>query len=143
VQGGSLRIVRVSGTSGIGKTTLIDRFLGLLRLRNERVVTLLGRCYEFESVPYQGLDALVDDLSRYLERLSDPEVEALLTRDAFLLTKLFPVLGRIRAIAQSPVRPSQFGDAQEARLHGFRAFRELLARVSDRLPLVVWIDDLQ
>jgi hypothetical protein len=104
---------------------------------------LKGRCYEFESVPYKGLDALIDELATYLQRLADSAVDALLPRDASLLPVLFPVLGRVKAIGKAPVRSAIVPDAQELRQKTFAALRELLARLSDRHSLVIWIDDLQ
>ncbi|MGH9143714.1 MAG: protein kinase domain-containing protein, partial [Vicinamibacterales bacterium] len=142
-QEGRLNVVLVHGPSGIGKTALVKRFLSVLAHRQANVIVLKGRCYEFESVPYKGLDALVDECSRYLQRLSESRVEALLPRDAFLLPKLFPVLARVGAIAAAPARSAVVPDVQELRQRTFRALRELLARLSDRQPLVIWIDDLQ
>jgi serine/threonine protein kinase len=142
-QEGRLNVVLVHGPSGIGKTALIRRFLADLPHRQANLIVLKGRCYEFESVPYKGLDALVDECSRYLQRLPVSRVEALLPRDAFLLSKLFPVLARVSAIAAAPARLDVVPDVQELRQRTFQALRELLARVSDRQPLVIWIDDLQ
>ena len=141
-QEGRLNVVLVHGPSGIGKTALIGRFLADLT-RRAHLVVLKGRCHEFESVPYKGLDALVDECSRYLQRLPPARVEALLPRDAFLLPKLFPVLSQVSAIATAPARSDVVLDVQELRLRTFQALRELLARMSDRQPLVIWIDDLQ
>src|SRR5262249_20150874 len=66
--------VYVHGTSGIGKSALVRRFLE--DLRSEDVVVLAGRCYERESMPYKALDSLVDALSRYLKRLTAEQAEA-------------------------------------------------------------------
>jgi hypothetical protein len=140
---GRLNVVLVHGPSGIGKTALVRRFLADLAQRQANAVVLKGRCYEFESVPYKGLDVLVDECSRYLQRLPASRVEALLPRDAFLLPKLFPVLARVGAIATAPARSAAVPDVQELRQRTFRALRELLARLSDRQPVVIWIDDLQ
>ncbi len=142
-QEGRFNVLLMHGRSGIGKTALVSRFLGLLAERHSNLIVLKGRCYEFESVPYKGLDALVDELSRYMQRLPEGRVEALLPRDALLLPKLFPVLGRVKAIAKAPARSAVVPDAQELRQRTFAALRELLARLSDRKPLVIWIDDLQ
>ena len=140
---GNMCVVVVEGRSGIGKTALVKRFLTVLAHTHADVITLKGRCYEFESVPYKGLDALLDELSQYLQRLPSSKVEALLPRDAFLLPKLFPVLGRVSAISSAPVRSALVPDAQELRQRTFMALRELLARLADRQPVVIWIDDLQ
>jgi serine/threonine protein kinase/tetratricopeptide (TPR) repeat protein len=140
---GRINIVLIEGKSGIGKTTLVRHFLSSLRNDHPNLLALIGRCYEFESVPYKGLDALIDELSQHLQRLPDTKVEALLPRDVFLLPKLFPVLGRVKAIGSAPVLSAMVPDAQELRQRTFAALRELFARLADRKPVVIWIDDLQ
>src|SRR5581483_3008808 len=112
-------------------------------------VVFFGRCYERESVPYKAIDDVVDALSRYLGLLEPEEIEALLPPDAPLLGQVFPVLRRL-------TRPAHAGDAPEPkaanappldptdlRARTFNVFRELLARLAARRPLVLVIDDLQ
>jgi serine/threonine protein kinase/tetratricopeptide (TPR) repeat protein len=140
---GRAETVFVHGGSGMGKSSLVRRFLDLLRERESDLVILEGRCYERESVPYKAVDSVVDALSRYLRKLPRPHAEALLPRDVASLTRLFPILRRVEAIAESRHRPIPTTNAQEVRRRGFAAFRELLARLTDRYAVVLVIDDLQ
>jgi eukaryotic-like serine/threonine-protein kinase len=140
LDGGRPVVVMLEGESGIGKSSLMAHFLDELQARSSTVV-LRGRCYERETMPFKAFDAVVDDLSRYLRRLRAEEAAALTPREAWALTRLFPVLGRIRSFAVSPGREG--AEPQELRRRGFVAFGELLGRLRDRFPLVLHIDDLQ
>jgi hypothetical protein len=137
---GGRAVVLTRGPSGIGKSALLRCFLEELRRRKPEPMILAGRCFELESVPYKALDAIVDELARQLKRLPAIEAAALLPRDAKALTTLFPVLRQVPAFAQPAARRD---DVTEARARGLAALRELFARLSDRRPVVVCVDDLQ
>ena len=96
--------VAVCGPSGIGKSALVRRFLGEL-VRRDEVVVLAGRCYENESVPYKALDGVVDDLSRYLGSIPLEHALGLLPPDVSALTRVFPVLLQVDAVAGACRRP--------------------------------------
>jgi len=142
--GGGPVLVLIEGESGVGKSVLWRQFTDQLQAESERVVVLAGRCYEREAVPYKAFDGVVDALSRFMARLPRVEASGLLPLKASLLAQVFPVLRRVEVIAQAPL-PRDAGrmDPQEQRMRVFAALRELLARLAERRPLVLVIDDLQ
>jgi tetratricopeptide (TPR) repeat protein len=135
-------MVLLHGGSGVGKTAIMRRFLEDLT-DTEGAVVLRGRCYERESVPYKGLDSLVDALTAYLVRLPAPEVESLLPPGITSLARLFPVLCRVKSVPAPPPRALEAPDPQQLRARAFAALRQLLSRIARRRPLVLAIDDAQ
>ncbi len=140
---GTPAAVCVHGLSGIGKTALIERFLRDLP-NDKQPVVLKGRCFEHESVPYKGLDSLVDALCHHLVALEPSKTAALLPRDVTSLAVLFPVLRRVDEIRSAPVpKRTLIPDPHEERRRAFRAMRELLSRMTDRWPMILYLEDLQ
>jgi len=138
---GAPTLVLVEGTSGVGKSALVRRFLD--EAVERQTVVLSGRCYEREAVPYKGFDTIVDALCVWLLRASNAEVDAVLPRDVAVLARVFPVLQRVPAIAMAPRRGIEGAHPQQLRSRAFAALRELLARLADRRPLILFVDDLQ
>ncbi len=139
---GSPAVAVISGSSGIGKTALVTRFLELTR-REPGTVVLKGRCHALEQVPYNAFDNLVDALGRHLAKLSPLDAVSLMPREIALLARLFPTLSRVPAVLLMPPGPTREFDAPWLRTRAFAALKELLARIADRSPLIVCIDDMQ
>src|SRR5256712_73006 len=135
-----LTIVR--GPSGIGKTALVRTFVEQLVAEN-RAVVLSGRCYVRESMPYKGLDGVIDSLTRFLRTLPDRDLDRLITRDLATVLQLFPVLGRVPKLWQLPAPERDVVDPVELRRQRFSALQGLFRRIAAEKPVVVHIDDLQ
>jgi hypothetical protein len=137
-QGGA-GLVRMSGPQGRGKTALVERFLQSVAERDDALV-LRGRCHPRESVPFAGIDAVVDALARYLRSLPELELAKLQPRRVTELAELFPVLDKLW---RSTTAWGSRQDPLSRRRHAVASLRELLLRLSDQAPLVVCIDDFQ
>lgn len=135
--------VIVHGQSGMGKSELVRQLGRQLAADDEDPLFLAGRCYERESLPYKGVDGVIDELSGYLAGLSRSEARALLPDGAGLVRELFPVLRRIEAVSSLRVDARRAIDPLERRASTFAALRELFARIAGQRRLVIAIDDLQ
>jgi hypothetical protein len=129
-------VVHLRGRSGDGKSALVRRFRN--RLRNTDAIVLDGRCREHETVPYKGVDAIVDALSAHLRRLPEPRRAELRPPDLDALVRVFPVLDEIWPAAEPQVL-----SPNEVRKLGGVTLQKLLRRITDAQPLLVHIDDLQ
>lgn len=144
---GAMVCVLVRGASGMGKSTLVARFLRPLAAQPhaddgaEPPIVLRGRCHERESLSYKALDGVIDDLSRQLVTLPQERVTSLLPAEVDLLPRLFPVLHQVPGVRQA--RPLGACDPAALRARAVAAMRALLSNLADWRPLVIHIDDLQ
>lgn len=143
IRGDEAVTVFIHGSSGMGKSALVRHFLDDLKKSEKDVILLQGRCYERESVPYKALDGVIDSLTKYLASLPSNRADALMPRDVPALARLFPVLLQVDSVFDAPQREEEIPDPFTLRRRAFTALRELLTRISDRQPLVIYIDDLQ
>jgi hypothetical protein len=143
---GNLALVLVEGTSGIGKTALVERFLDQITASADpfrKPVILRSRCHERETLPFKAFDGIVDALSSRLANLGTGELAQGLPAGAVYLSEIFPVLYRLDQLEHArdfcprcTMRPS-------CATGPLPAFRELLGRLAQRQPVVAFIDDLQ
>lgn len=140
VRNGSPVVLLVRGRSGMGKSTLVRHFLDQATAAG--AVALSGRCYERESVPFKGLDSLVDALAHHLGEVLRDRVDDTVARNMVRVARLFPVM---RAIADNHVRGRVVDgqSPQELRNRGFAALRALLRWLGERSTLILHLDDLQ
>jgi len=144
VRGGESRVVVIRGSSGIGKSMLMDQFLSRHCRHESNQVVLKGRCHESETVAYKAIDSLIDELCHYWKGLSPAEAGFLMPRSGIeCLVKLFPVLGRIPVVADAQRSPVAVQNPQEVRTRAFAALREILQRLGDKRELVLLLDDMQ
>ena len=137
---GRRQIVRVSGRSGIGKTALVTAFLAGARDRHGAIL-LSGRCHLLESIPFKGIDGVIDGVARHVRALRPTDTP--------------PPHGGIRALARLfpavfdaderslPADVNAAHDPVEARRHASAALRTILAAMARDRATIVWIDDAQ
>ena len=130
----------VEGSSGLGKSALVKRFLD--ELGGSGTMILNGRCFSEETVPYKAFDGIVDALSRNLVTMERERARELLPDSVPLAARLFPVLERVPLVAE---RVDHVDDAQglELRARAFAALIEIFRRVAASQPLLLFVDDLQ
>ncbi|MCA9691985.1 MAG: serine/threonine-protein kinase PknK, partial [Myxococcales bacterium] len=131
------------GRAGVGKSAVAREFTRA-RTRGDAVV-LKARCYERDATLFKTVDGVVDALARHLKDLDDAAVRAVLPARVEQLARLFPALLQVQAIARRSERadaPSEPADRSSRRTLEFAALKELLTKLSDQAPLVLWIDDL-
>jgi predicted ATPase len=137
-QSGGSRAVVVRGEPGMGKSILVEHFLSAVP---SRTLVLRGRCYEQESVPFGGVDSLVDALSEYLVGLRSDDVHPLLAGGTSSVARVFPVLYRVPAIAKERVGGPLLNAAM-LREQAFGELARLVSALARSRTLIIYIDDL-
>lgn len=141
-QAGAAVMVSITGPSGIGKSELVRRFLETAPVAQSAMV-LTGRCYPQESLPFNALDGVIEDLATNLARFSIEDLELIRPTGIDALTRLFPTLARVPTFVSLAPAPVRDRATPEVRRQAFAALKELLARLGRfKLP-VLWLDDLQ
>ena len=138
----SASIALIRGASGMGKSALLRRFV--LNMRAEGAVALDGRCSEWESVPYKGLDEVIDRLSRLAIKMPHEQAAHLVPRHAAAVVRVFPALLRVEAFSMA-AENSPEGEEEEwlLRRHAVMGIKDTFYRLAERHRIVVVIDDLQ
>jgi hypothetical protein len=140
--------VDIVGASGTGKTALMQQFVTALQ-QDTGFVVFESRCHEYDAVPYNVFDGLIDTLGRYLARLPRAELEPLLGDGFRALAQLFPTLRQVRDMSGAEAMFERLGlvervvDPQVLRRRAFQGLRGLLHRLAASWRLVLVVDDLQ
>ena len=143
---GNLAVVVIEGTSGIGKTCLVDCFLETIAsgaVAPGTSLVLRGRCHERETLPFKAFDNVVDGISYRLAALDARDQSYILPDRISYLCEIFPVLRRLKLTEDQRYCLPPLREAKELRNQAFGAFRELLVHLARTQPLVIFIDDLQ
>lgn len=123
--------VMVLGDSGVGKTTLVERFTTAASL--EGAIVSRVQCYDLErEIPYATVAGLLAGL------LDRPEVIGTRPEALAELSRIVPqVRQRFSAIPQP--RDTQ---GETARIELTEAFHQLLEALAESMPVVLVVDDL-
>jgi predicted ATPase len=140
VERGQPRMVIVEGEPGVGKSAVVNRFLSSV---GARAIVLQGRCYEQESVPFKGIDTILDALSEHLLALSAADTRRAIAGGVNYLAALFPVLKRVPVVGNATAGDRFVGNASAMREQAFGEFERLLRALARRHPVVLFVDDLQ
>jgi eukaryotic-like serine/threonine-protein kinase len=132
-QTGRPQCVLVRGAHGVGKTTLIEHFVEMLRSQGHHVFT--ARCRAQEHVSFMPLEEIVRGMTQALarERMSIVQV---VRKDVHDFVTLFPLNERLR-IGDGGT------DVAGARPGAARALREIVAKLGKDKLVAIWIDDAQ
>lgn len=130
---GSGSLVLVAGEAGIGKTRLCEELVGIATATGGQVVR--ARCHEAERSLF--LQPVVEALAGAVRTLSPEVSRAAAGDDAGVLAALVPeTVGVLDASTRAR------GPAQVERRRSFEAVTGFVRRLSDRMPVLVLIDDL-
>jgi class 3 adenylate cyclase/tetratricopeptide (TPR) repeat protein len=132
-EAGRRRVVLVGGEPGIGKTTMVSR---AARLWFDSGATIaMGRCEEDVRAPYRPF---AEALEHLVASAPQEVLDAHVARHGSGLLPLVPRLAR--RVPALPEPPST--DQETERFLLFAAAADLLAALSERAPVVLFLDDL-
>lgn len=126
-------LVHVRGASGVGKSTLVARFL---ERHADDAWICEGRCFERETVPFKALDGVVDGLVGIVAHVPLEERARWLPEEIGALVRMFPSVARITDRTET-------GAPDTLRARALEALAALVSNLAEVKPVIVHVDDLQ
>ena len=139
---GQSAVVLLHGPGGTGKSFTLRHYVA--ELKSKQVFALENRCSEWESVPYNGFDGIIDSFSRLLLKMSKEQAAHLVPRHVDALVRLFPALLRVDAFREA-AEANPRGPEQEivTRRRAIASLKDVFFRLGERHQVAISIDDLQ
>jgi len=142
IEQGRAKLMVVSAEPGGGKSRLLSQFLTSVPSTSANTIIVRGRCFDRESVPFNGLDVAMGELVRELATYPIERLNEVLPRRSAALLQLFPAFARL--IPRSPTDDYVLAADREAlRDRAFAELVELLRNLTERVTLVLALDDVQ
>lgn len=135
-------VCHVVAEGGLGKTRLMREACDQLVASRPDALVLWGQGTGKGLEPFDALQGVVDGLGRALMRMPDERSRELIPPGCGLLTRLFPVLGRVTALSEQSATTATPPDPLTRRCAAVEALRALLQAVSVARTVVVVIDDV-
>lgn len=132
VRGGALQVVIVEGEAGIGKTRLVEHWIG--RVQAPGALVLSGRSHELgRSLPLQGV---FDALHAYLSRSAPAIVSRVIGQHPLLASLVGPTAGDANQATAFDLTDPVLGRALM-----FGALADALRALAGDQPVVLFLDD--
>ncbi|MCH2107768.1 MAG: protein kinase [Polyangiaceae bacterium] len=133
-------LIQLEAASGLGKSALLNQFSRTA----DRALILRGKCSESEVVPHKAFDGIVDGLLSYLRQLDQELCHQLVSAAAAdMASLLFPEFSSLPGYEpQAPLSAHPL-EMRSLRNVAYLAIGEILAKIAERQPLILIIDDLQ
>lgn len=126
-------LVFVVGEPGIGKTRLVEEVVA--DLADDAATVLVGGCHDGDVVAHAPF---VEALTAWVRRTPSEEVAGVLGQDAAVIGRIVPAVRASLADVGEPLPVA--AEEATARLH--EAVAAVVARLADRAPVVLVLDDL-
>jgi len=133
------QVVHLHGSSGVGKSALLNHFFDVVRELDPSAILLATRCHESEFLPFKALDGVMDALARVVRKLSPEDLGGPYGPDINLLSRIFPVFPRL---SKSDV-PATPVESEEFERRAFAALADFIAGLSNKRRFIIAIDDAQ
>lgn len=137
-------VCTVRADPGMGKTTLVERFVAAQAQARAGTIVLRARCFESEVLPYSGMDGLIEALAGCLSDAAVQLRDVLDPVATAALLQVFPGLdANTLGAVPAAVSTTASDDPLRLRRAAYDALASLLCHLAQRSALILFIDDLQ